>query len=124
EIRQRTDLDAETAEMIGVINVTRATVGGVSFDTPPFLSAVELALTGAEAPVKAAEPEAEFRFVIAEDEREGQGDGSALIPIAILDARGNRVDVMHDPMFGLLSPDRATRRATLGRLRRWFDCGP
>ncbi|HBB87923.1 MAG TPA: hypothetical protein DC047_09935 [Blastocatellia bacterium] len=40
-----------------------------------------------------------------------------------MDAEGNQVAEMNDPSLGLLLPQEEARRATMQRLRGWFDCG-
>jgi hypothetical protein len=121
-VQTEIDLDAQTREWLGVTAFPAAVVGGFTFDSREFVSAVEAALSGVRTTIKPQGAETELLFAPIEDaqNRAGKLESQA---IGVFDSDNQRIAVLGDPMLNVLSSEVEVRKATLRQFRDWFDGG-
>lgn len=122
-ISNEMELDAEMTEWLRLVMGSIITAAGLSFAAHDYWRAVETALAGDAAVIKTHDTDTEYRLI-----RTPGGDveesGDELSPsITVMGPGNTNAGVMGDPLFGVLLPEVQTRRASLDRLRKWFDCG-
>lgn len=97
--------------------------GDESFAGDEYWQAVEEALASGSAEITPQDSEIHYRFLRVSSGDGKQGSENEFPKISVVDAEGNQVAEMNDPSLGLLLPQDEARRATMQRLRGWFDCG-
>jgi hypothetical protein len=118
EVRANMRLEPQTIERLGLQLLDSATVGSLDFPVSDFWGALELALRGEPATIKARETGTEYRLVAVHPDK---GDVKTWTTVNVIDGEGKIIDTIRDTLLGLLSQNEDERRRTLERHRHVFD---
>ncbi|HUS13352.1 MAG TPA: hypothetical protein VMZ30_22970, partial [Pyrinomonadaceae bacterium] len=122
DVQTEIELDEQTREWLGVTTFPAVVVGGFTFDSSEFVSAVEAALSGAHPTINPQGSETELRFALIEAEQ-GKAEGLNSSAIGVSNSDNQRIAVLGDPTLNVLSSEVEVRKATLRQFRDWFDGG-
>jgi nucleoside phosphorylase len=122
-ISNEMELDAEMTEWLRLRLGSVINAAGLNFPLHDYWRAVGRALASGTATIETLDTETEYHITRTHEADESADDGNKFPAIALIDSDGNQVGMMSDPSFGVLLPDEKDRRATLEKLRKWFDCG-